>query len=152
NPEPDIAGYRLYYGTSSGTYPQMFDVGNTTGATVSNLAAGSRYYFAVTAYDTSYLESLPSDEVIFDATPEPIPGPPVAQINSVRLLWGGTVQFEVGEFRSDIVAPGGIDVEVSEDLVTWTVLVHLSPPFEPVSVTDPAAEGAERRFYRLAPR
>ena len=36
NPEPDIAGYRLFYGTSSGNYAHQLDVGNMTAATVSN--------------------------------------------------------------------------------------------------------------------
>ena len=35
-----IAGYRLHYGTSSGTYPNVIDVGNTITATVSRLTAG----------------------------------------------------------------------------------------------------------------
>ena len=58
-----IAGYRLHYGTSSGTYPNVIDVGNTITATVSRLTAGQTYYFVATAYNTVGLESLPSNEV-----------------------------------------------------------------------------------------
>ncbi len=60
---PGIAGYRLYYGTSSGSYPQFLNVGNTTSATIPNLAAGQTYYFVVTAYNTAGLESAPSNQV-----------------------------------------------------------------------------------------
>jgi lipopolysaccharide transport system permease protein len=42
----------VYYGTSSGSYPQIINVGNRTTATVSNLASGQTYYFVVTDYNT----------------------------------------------------------------------------------------------------
>jgi len=61
----DIAGYRLYSGTASGVYTQTIEVGNTTSALVSNLTAGTKYYFVVTAYDTSNHESSPSNEVTY---------------------------------------------------------------------------------------
>jgi len=65
NPEPDIAGYRLKYGPSSGGYVQTIDVGNTNAATVGNLSSASTYFFVVTAYNTAELESLPSEEISF---------------------------------------------------------------------------------------
>ena len=51
NNEPDLAGYRLYYGKASGTYKSVIDVGNQTTYTISGLEDGKTYYFAVTAYD-----------------------------------------------------------------------------------------------------
>ena len=57
NPEPDLAGYKLYMGTSPGSYSQIFDVGHVTSYTVSNLVAGDTYYFALTAYDIYANES-----------------------------------------------------------------------------------------------
>jgi hypothetical protein len=62
------AGYRLYYGTSSGNYSQSMDVGNQTTATVSNLTAGQTYYFAVAAYNSSGLESQPSNQVTYNSS------------------------------------------------------------------------------------
>jgi hypothetical protein len=67
-----IAGYRLYYGTSSGTYPNILDVGNATIATIPNLAAGQTYYFVVTDYDTAGLESAPSNQVSLAVPPAAI--------------------------------------------------------------------------------
>jgi hypothetical protein len=61
--EPNIAGYRVYYGTTSRHYTTMRSVGNSTTATISNLEPGTTYYFAVTAYDTSGNESSYSQEI-----------------------------------------------------------------------------------------
>ena len=65
NTEPDLAGYIVHYGAASGSYTNAVDVGNTTTATVSNLVESCTYYFAVTAYNTSGLESDPSNEVSY---------------------------------------------------------------------------------------
>src|SRR5213594_2938347 len=72
NTEPDIAGYKVYYGTSSGSYQFSVDVGNLTSYTLSGLLDGRIYYFAATAYNSSLGESGFSDEVskaIADVTP-----------------------------------------------------------------------------------
>lgn len=63
NTDSDLAGYRVYMGTSSGTYGTPVDVGNVTSYTAGNLKAGTTYYFAVTAYDQSWNESVYSSEV-----------------------------------------------------------------------------------------
>jgi hypothetical protein len=60
---PLVAGYRVYSGTASGVYTQMNDVGNTTSFSVSGLEAGNTYYFAVTSYSTTNMESAPSGEL-----------------------------------------------------------------------------------------
>ena len=45
---PDIDGYRVYYGTSSGNYTQHVDVlGTDTTAIVSNAPSGITYYYTV---------------------------------------------------------------------------------------------------------
>jgi chitodextrinase len=67
---PNLLGYRIYYGTASGTYQQPIgsgiNVGNVTTFTVTGLASGTRFYFAATAVDTSYNESIFSNEVFKD--------------------------------------------------------------------------------------
>jgi predicted phage tail protein len=77
NPEPDIAGYRVLYGTSSGVYAQALDVGNTTTAVVPNLTAGTTYYFAVRAYNTAAIDGAASAEISF-TLPSPNTPPTVA--------------------------------------------------------------------------
>jgi len=65
--EPNLAGYRVYYGSVPGVYGQTFgsgiNAGNVTTYTVLGLLNGVRYYFAVTAYDAAGNESDYSNEV-----------------------------------------------------------------------------------------
>ena len=63
NTEPDLAGYRVYYGTASGTYGAPIDVKKVTTYTLTGLTLGQTYFLAVTAYDTSGNESDYSNEV-----------------------------------------------------------------------------------------
>jgi hypothetical protein len=65
NQEADLAGYRIYYGTSSGYYSYSLDVGKTTSCTISNLQDGTSYYFAAIAYDNDLQESEFSSEVAY---------------------------------------------------------------------------------------
>src|SRR5512134_1614370 len=53
NAEPNLAGYKMHYGSSSGRYGLTQDVGKATGCTVPDLTPGQKYFFAVTAYNTA---------------------------------------------------------------------------------------------------
>lgn len=64
NPEPDVKGYKLYYGFESGNYVGVKDVGNVTSYTLSGLQNGSEYFFALTAYNDAG-ESAYSDEISY---------------------------------------------------------------------------------------
>jgi sulfur relay (sulfurtransferase) complex TusBCD TusD component (DsrE family) len=61
----NIAGYKIYYGTTSRAYTNTVDTGSSTNVTVSGLVNSTTYYFAATAYDTSNLESDFSNEVSY---------------------------------------------------------------------------------------
>ncbi|MBS0157581.1 MAG: fibronectin type III domain-containing protein [Nitrospira sp.] len=65
NTESDLAGYRIYVGTRSGSYGVVgpFEVTNSTSFTIPNLPTGTTYYFAVSAFDKSGNESAKSVEV-----------------------------------------------------------------------------------------
>src|SRR5437773_8210164 len=63
NSEPAVSGYKVSYGEASGNYSQTLDLGNATNATVSALVQGHTYYFAVSAYNASAVESDFSNEV-----------------------------------------------------------------------------------------
>ena len=71
NPEPNIARYKIYYGTQSGGPSQSLDVGNVTTSTVSNLNDATKYFFTATAVNTAGLESPKSNEVSH-TTPNPM--------------------------------------------------------------------------------
>ena len=70
NTETDLAGYKIYYGYNNLTYHTCVDVGNINDVTISGLKDDQTYYFAVTAYDASGLESDYSNQVIH-RTPKP---------------------------------------------------------------------------------
>jgi hypothetical protein len=62
---PNLAGYRLYSGTTPGVFTQRIEVGKSTTISVSKLKDGQTYFFAVTAYDISGAESPPSNKVSY---------------------------------------------------------------------------------------
>lgn len=85
-PLTDLSGYKIYYGTATGTYNSTLDVGNTATSTVMNLTEKTTYYFAVTAYDTTGNESSYSNEVsktIPDLTPPVISGTTIGNITGI---------------------------------------------------------------------
>ena len=63
NTEPDLAGYRCYWGSQPNTYLNFIDVGLQTTCTL-EIQPGT--YVAATAYDTEGLESDFSNEVFYE--------------------------------------------------------------------------------------
>jgi len=71
NTQPELAGYRLYYGTASNNYTDLIDVGAPTPSgtpltvtyTLTGLTPGTTYYIRATAYDISNADSQYSNEV-----------------------------------------------------------------------------------------
>jgi PKD repeat protein len=62
----NVGGYKISYGQTSGNYASTIDVGNKTTYAVPGLQEGSKYYFAVKAYDsTKTVESGYSNETNF---------------------------------------------------------------------------------------
>jgi Fibronectin type III domain len=165
NAEPDVAGYKLHYGTSSGAYTQIIDVGNATTVTVPNLPAGNTYYFVVTAYNLDGIESLPSNEAsctqqlpqeislatqvidLADAAmyvpmePE-LPG--TTSVHSPHLLSDGSYEFAVKG-----TAGGSLSIFASSDLTTWTLLGSVPNPTGVLLVKDFEAFDNPHRFYRV---
>jgi hypothetical protein len=66
-PATNVAGYTVYYGVSPRNYTNAVEVGLATTGVVSNLVAGTTYYFAVTSYSPNGLESDYSSEVVWQA-------------------------------------------------------------------------------------
>ena len=75
NPESDVTGYRLSYGTQTGVHDVSIDVGNVITYTFSP-PGGRRYYVVVQAYNSSGVLGPKSSEVVFDA-PATTNQPPV---------------------------------------------------------------------------
>ncbi len=59
----DLAGYKIYYGTSSGVYPNSIDISNPSISSyiIENLSLNT-YYFVITAYTASGASSSYSNE------------------------------------------------------------------------------------------
>lgn len=71
NTDTNLAGYKLYYGSSSGNYQYSVDVANVTTYTLMNLPDGEIYYFAATAYDVYGNESSFSEEIAYAVNNQP---------------------------------------------------------------------------------
>lgn len=64
SPLTNLSGYRIRYGTSSGSYPNLIDIpnGGLTSVVIENLPPAT-YYFVASAYDTTGAESRNSGPV-----------------------------------------------------------------------------------------
>jgi chitodextrinase len=77
--DPDIVGYKAFYGSASGNYSQTIDVGTATMVALSNLTEGSTYFVVVTAYNAAGLQSPPSNEISFTIAANQ---PPIVSLTS----------------------------------------------------------------------
>jgi len=77
NKESDLAGYKVYFGTSSKQYTASVDVGNVNVYVLRGVKEGQTYYIAVTAYDLYFNESNYSIEVNGVAIE---PSPPISLV------------------------------------------------------------------------
>ena len=156
NSEPDLAGYKLYFGTASGSYSETLDAGNVTEAVVP-VIPGATYFFAVTAYNIERLESPFSNEVTFTAPEVPeleveyiTPPAGTGSENGIPEITGPALQPD-GSLSFTISAQAGqsIRVEASSDLISWTLRGIRENPEGGIIVTDSDAACYKRRFYRV---
>src|SRR2546426_5277368 len=127
NTETDLAGYKLYYGLSSGSYPSSVDVGNLTSYTLSGLLEGQIYYFAVTAYNLSLGESGFSNEVskaLADVTPPTVsltaPAAGATVLGTMTVSAGATDNVGIVgvQFKLDSVNLGA-EVTAAPYTISW---------------------------------
>jgi hypothetical protein len=96
NNEDDIAGYIIYYGSSSRNYNSIVEVGNRTSYTIPNLVDGNTYFFALTAYDINGNESDFSKEISYVASisgnnPPVLPFIDNQMVPQTKRPWSGSV-------------------------------------------------------------
>jgi hypothetical protein len=85
SPGPDVAGYRIHYGTQSGVYTAVVDVGPALEGVVHGLTEGRQYYFGASAYNRWDVESVLSAEVQAVVVNRPGAGPETTATATVRV-------------------------------------------------------------------
>ncbi len=136
--DPNVGGYKIYYGGASGSYTNCIDVGNVMSATVSGLAPGTTYYFAATTYDTFGNESDYSNETTYHAPSATGAGITEAALTPV-ILAGGQLGFQL----SQVVGHPYV-IQASTDLINWVSVETNTAPFTFVD----SAPALPQRFYR----
>lgn len=129
NPESDVIGYQLYYGTTSGIYSQNVNVGNTTEVVLPGLDSSTTYYAVVTAYNSAGLESFLSEELAFEVDASP-PGQPATLIFLEAET--GVVTAPMAS-RSDATASAGAYLETglaSGGQVAWEFPAPAGPAWQ----------------------
>ncbi|MGZ4966405.1 MAG: fibronectin type III domain-containing protein [Chthoniobacterales bacterium] len=155
SPTPDVIGYKLYYGQQSGNYTNTIDEGNRTSAEVANLIDGTTYYFAVTAYDATGTESLPSEEIHY------MPNPAVLLNISTRALvqTGDRVMiagFVVGGIGEKKIIVRALGPSLSSNGVTGALpdpILSVYADKQLIATNDDwrSGNGAELQALKLAP-
>ncbi len=146
----NIQDYRIYVGTQSGQYSQIYDSGTVNSIAIDQLQVGLTYYFAVVAIGSSGLESPLSSELVVNFAPPPLPTEStmtVAATGGIELQWA----FPTAALTS---SPEFI-VEASADLVNWQQVALVDPNDSPLAAGPSqhfswaAPTTADRMFYRL---
>ncbi|MEM1082955.1 MAG: fibronectin type III domain-containing protein [Verrucomicrobiota bacterium] len=118
NPEPNISGYNVHFGSESGNYTSVLNAGSSPEMEIADLDLGETYYCAVTAYNTIGLESAFSAEIavtFVDGAGESIDG---------RLI---LVEAEDGVINAPMVVQGAGDVSwVQDDTITQEGFTEIS--------------------------
>src|SRR5262249_45280867 len=105
SPDTNIAGYNVYYGTSSRNYTNEISLGNKTSTTISGLVGGITYYFAATAYDSAGDESDFSNEILYNV--------PSSVISSSNLRAGGYGGLFYEQDAVRVQSSGGFNLSVT---------------------------------------
>ena len=144
NSEPDLAGYRIYYGKGIGSYESQVYVGNVTTYRLTGLEEGKQYYFAVTALDFSGNESNFSIEVAAVIKESPPDDPETGNANNTLALIGKAynypnpfrVDFEETTIRYELQNSGEVTIEILDsntDFVTTLLQNEFRPAGEHTS-------------------
>jgi len=104
----DLAGYKFYYDTDSSGYPyaNSVDLGNVVTKSLTGLTTGTKYYIAVTTYDTDGNESWYSKEVSVTMNNTPV----IAAVSDVTM----------NEDESSTITLTATDVE--NDAITYSAV------------------------------
>ena len=115
-----VAGYEICYGTSSGKYDHVVDVGNNTSCSISGLVEETTYYLAVKSYDSEGNKSAYSEELVHTVESAITNNAPTVSITSPAI----GASFDSGAIISfDGAASDNEDGDLTDDMV-WTTELH----------------------------
>ncbi|MEI6655085.1 MAG: hypothetical protein WCP45_09985 [Verrucomicrobiota bacterium] len=92
-PDSAVSGYKVHWGTTSGVYTRTVDAGNTTATVIAEFYEGVGYFFVITAYGNTGVESDYSVEVAFTIPPAGGSATPVitVQPSATAITYGQTL-------------------------------------------------------------
>ncbi len=91
NTEPDLAGYKLYHGPTSGQYTNVIALGRTNGHA---MQISGKQFFALSAFNAGGLESDLANELVYIPPPE-VPTVRLVSERSVDAVFWEPVQTNV---------------------------------------------------------
>jgi Bacterial Ig domain len=133
---PAVVGYVVSYGQQHGAYTVVVDAGNASVRSISGLADGVTYYFAVQAYDATGLRSSYSAEVVGStpvAPPVSAPGMPtvvspssssIGVATTSALSWTAATNAQQYNVALGLVSPPAI-VSVGQAATSYQPTVPL---------------------------
>jgi hypothetical protein len=106
--DPTVTGYRVHYGTASGNYTSSIAVGSLRTVKIQGLLKDIVYFFALTALNSSGLESAFSNQVSF------LPG---LDGISIQRAANGSIDLNLKGLINQ-----KYEIEATQDLKTWTLI------------------------------
>jgi hypothetical protein len=99
---PDLAGYKLFWGTASRTYTDSLILGRAISRRISGLQNGTRYYATISAFDSAGHEGGPAPER--SAVPGIVPAAPsgLAALPfyfGMRLTWQRNIERDMAGYN-----------------------------------------------------
>jgi len=107
-----VAGYYVFQGTNTHLYTKKFDAGKNLLMQFTNLTAGVTYYYAVTSYTSTGVESDFSSEASYTASSGLLP-PPI-----VNLKPGATLTPDLATITAPFILSGGMISQALQTTVT----------------------------------
>ena len=136
----NVTNYKIYYGTTSGSYTQAVSAGPLTQATITGLTPGTTYFLAATATDDAGLESGYSIEVAF-VVPAGRPDQGQPELSLLRSGTDSVLQWSTNY--------AGFTLQWSTSPVEgWTDLTS-SPSISGTNYTCTSTSSADLQYYRL---
>ncbi len=149
NPESNVAGYKVRFGTARGVYSQVIDAGRETSAALPQMILGSTYYMAVSAYNMAGEEGPASAEfVVTPALPQPV------ESTTFSLTGGSQGELRWSYPSSSAASAEGFAIYSSENLSDWSVAGTALPAAGAAGGSTytfpiPLIPGKSRMFFRV---